>query len=336
MTGMTRQAAGLAVLLIVGWFCTSTAAAQAPPSINVGSKSGSQGQKVSFDVTLALNGSGAAVAGTQNDISFDASTAIGVQGSHCVVTTGTPCSCPNGTACAECPLYAPPFQQEREACIAGSNLPDCTVNPATGKQAFFTFQPSGCTGASCAGIRALVLAIGNVTAIPDQSVLYSCNVDIAPDATAGDHPLTISNSGMGGPGGNPITPVGQNGGAITVTGAGGDSDGDGVPDASDNCPYAPNPDQADRGGIGSGSAADGIGDACQCGDVNGSGQISVTDSVIILRSLLVPPTASQPKPELCDVGGSAGCSLADATIILRGNLSPPTASISQNCAPAKP
>src|SRR5262249_47667014 len=35
----------------------------------------------------------------------------------------------------------------------------------------------------------------------------------------------------------------------------GDADGDGVPDAADNCPFTPNPDQADLDG-------DGVGDVC--------------------------------------------------------------------------
>jgi len=34
-----------------------------------------------------------------------------------------------------------------------------------------------------------------------------------------------------------------------------DSDGDGIPDSADNCPFVSNPDQAD-------SNANGVGDAC--------------------------------------------------------------------------
>jgi cysteine-rich repeat protein len=113
-----------------------------------------------------------------------------------------------------------------------------------------------------------------------------------------------------------------------------DTDGDGVCDPEDNCPYAANPGQEDTGGIGASSGPDGIGDACQCGDVNGNGRVTLADSVIILRSLLNPPTASLTRPELCDVGGSAGCSLADAVIILRANLNPPTANVLPRCGPA--
>jgi photosystem II stability/assembly factor-like uncharacterized protein len=60
---------------------------------------------------------------------------------------------------------------------------------------------------------------------------------------------------------DPITPTvlyaGTSGDGVfrMQQGADPDSDGDGVPDASDNCPTTPNPDQADSDG-------DGVGDAC--------------------------------------------------------------------------
>ena len=73
------------------------------------------------------------------------------------------------------------------------------------------------------------------------------------------------------------------------------SDGDGQPDAIDNCPYEPNPLQGDAGGLGVGSAPDGIGDACQRGDVTGDGRVTSADSAVILRPQLVPPTATVPQ-----------------------------------------
>ncbi len=117
-----------------------------------------------------------------------------------------------------------------------------------------------------------------------------------------------------------------------------DQDEDGVCDEEDNCPFASNPDQVDRGGHGSGSLPDGIGDACQCGDVTCDGRVTLADSVVILRSLLSPPTASQGCPALCDVGpagAASACSLADSVILLRSLLVPPTASVLQNCPPAR-
>jgi len=111
-----------------------------------------------------------------------------------------------------------------------------------------------------------------------------------------------------------------------------DADGDGAPDETDNCPIVANPDQLDRGGIGASSGPDGIGDACQCGDVNGNGRVTASDATIVARSLLSPPGATLDRPELCHVGGSAGCTLADAAIIRRALLVPPAATIGTACA----
>ena len=110
-----------------------------------------------------------------------------------------------------------------------------------------------------------------------------------------------------------------------------DQDDDGVPDNLDNCISTPNASQSDRGSVGLNSAPDGIGDACQCGDVNGDGVASGLDGSMILQSLLVPPTVTLTNPDLCDVGGSIGCTSADAAIIQRASLNIPTATITQQC-----
>lgn len=114
-----------------------------------------------------------------------------------------------------------------------------------------------------------------------------------------------------------------------------DTDGDGRGDGCDTCPYALDPAQIDRGGKGTGSPPDGIGDVCQCGDVNGDGRVTVVDATVATRALLNPPTASMAHPELCDVGGSLACTTADAVILRRAQLSPPTASLVQQCLPAR-
>jgi hypothetical protein len=115
-----------------------------------------------------------------------------------------------------------------------------------------------------------------------------------------------------------------------------DSDHDGVGDACDDCRYAANPDQLDRGGVGAGSPPDGIGDACQCGDVSGDGVVTLADAVLVTRALLAPPTANLLRPERCDVGGSFDCSATDAVIVRRALLAPPAATIDQRCPPARP
>jgi hypothetical protein len=111
-----------------------------------------------------------------------------------------------------------------------------------------------------------------------------------------------------------------------------DVDGDLVANAADNCPFVANAGQSDTGGVGSGSAPNGIGDACECGDVNGDGSVTIVDATIVTRALLVPPTAALARPELCDVGGTPGCSAADAVVIRRALLVPPTAEIAPRCA----
>jgi hypothetical protein len=130
-----------------------------------------------------------------------------------------------------------------------------------------------------------------------------------------------------------------------------DADGDGIADWSDNCPYMPNGpllgtclgdfpqgqatchansdcvsgkcslSQEDTGGLGVGSAPDGIGDACQCGDVNNDGLVNLSDKTILSRSLagLGPygSVGSMPGFNKCDVNGDGLCNTADKTIISR-------------------
>lgn len=89
-----------------------------------------------------------------------------------------------------------------------------------------------------------------------------------------------------------------------------DSDGDGVDDTLDNCVYVPNAGQEDVGGVGD-ALPDGIGDACQCGDLDGDGRVDVLDAVLYERHLaaLEPSLAA---PDTCSVvGGRIDCDLHD-------------------------
>jgi hypothetical protein len=101
-----------------------------------------------------------------------------------------------------------------------------------------------------------------------------------------------------------------------------DKDGDTIPDQFDNCPFTANTDQKDSGGVGVGSQPDGIGDACQCGDVSGDGIVSTADSTVLSRSLvgLAPflGTAGMPGAAKCDVTGDGLCTTADLTVLTRG------------------
>ena len=99
-----------------------------------------------------------------------------------------------------------------------------------------------------------------------------------------------------------------------------DADGDGVEDLTDNCPNTFNPDQKDSGGLDSNSP-DGIGDACQCGDISGDGKITNTDSVLIKRHLIGLP--SKFEADFCDVSGDGACTNTDAIIIKRSLLGLP-------------
>jgi hypothetical protein len=63
-----------------------------------------------------------------------------------------------------------------------------------------------------------------------------------------------------------------------------DVERDGVGDACDNCPDTRNTDQTDTGGW-LGAVPDGIGDACQRGDIDGDGDLDVLDDVLLRRRL---------------------------------------------------
>jgi hypothetical protein len=79
-----------------------------------------------------------------------------------------------------------------------------------------------------------------------------------------------------------------------------DLDGDGVDGAADNCPAWPNPLQAD-------SDANGVGDACECGDQNGDRTVDVRDLIAINGALFDPARVT----ELCDTTFDGECDVRD-------------------------
>ena len=133
---------------------------------------------------------------------------------------------------------------------------------------------------------------------------------------------------------------------------GGDSEPDGVCDAggpdpcrggeilscADNCPFVPNPGQADSGGSGA-EPPDGIGNLCQCGDLDDSGIVDQAD-VRAFRVALADPSVPLPPgaARKCSVIGAAdACGLLDVTVMRREiegpNLLP---GIAQVCAATLP
>ncbi len=110
-----------------------------------------------------------------------------------------------------------------------------------------------------------------------------------------------------------------------------DGDLDGMVDAVDNCPNLANESQLDRGGIDT-TTPDGIGDACQCGDVTGNGIVNGQDANAIKRhGLGLTPNPLFTVPGNCDVSGNGQCNGQDANAVKRIALGQPSPSFGQNC-----
>ena len=120
----------------------------------------------------------------------------------------------------------------------------------------------------------------------------------------------------------------------------GDADKDNVCGTFDDCPFEPNYSQTDSGGVGT-STPDGIGDACQCGDVSGDGIVDAADVAAFRSFLAQAGTAAPPYPfsRKCKLSaGTAPCSILDVVILEHalapgGPLGP---GIAQSCAAANP
>ena len=116
-----------------------------------------------------------------------------------------------------------------------------------------------------------------------------------------------------------------------------DSDSDGVPDASDNCVHVSNPGQEDAGGL-LGPPADGIGDACQCGDLNDDGQVDLLDAATYQRGLanVLPFALEEGKCSV--IGGRLDCEPNDRQALREAlvGLAPGVAQVCQNATGAPP
>jgi len=115
-----------------------------------------------------------------------------------------------------------------------------------------------------------------------------------------------------------------------------DCDDDGIPDDVDNCPLVANTDQADSGGVNT-TTPDGIGDACQCGDVTGNGIVNGQDANAIKRhGLGQEPNPTYRVPGNCDVTGNGQCNGQDGNAVRVVAIGRPYPLFGQNCQNADP
>lgn len=144
-------------------------------TIQVGSTSGNKGQPDLF-FTTSLE-TDAEVAGTQNDITFS-----GGLGAAITIPAR-----------------------------ATGGRPDCTaLVKVDGSQ--FAFQPPGCTGELCTGIRAIIISFSDLSPIPTGTDLYTCKITINETAEDGQrYPLTCSGAGASDPDGGAIPATCTNG-----------------------------------------------------------------------------------------------------------------------------
>ncbi len=115
-----------------------------------------------------------------------------------------------------------------------------------------------------------------------------------------------------------------------------DTDADGILNEFDNCPFVVNPDQLDSGSLGFDITADGIGNACQCGDVTGEGQVNDTDAAFIKRYALGLAAPLFLVPNNCDVTGEGICNGTDASYIRQAAAGFVNPNFGQNCPNALP
>jgi hypothetical protein len=115
----------------------------------------------------------------------------------------------------------------------------------------------------------------------------------------------------------------------------GDKDGDGVLDdgdasgvvgdascpdgvtagCDDSCPFIANSGQTDTGGVQSDADGDGIGNACECGDMDENGLVNTLDARLIQRFSVGAPGIVI--TGVCDANGDGMCNTLDARQVQR-------------------
>ena len=116
-------------------------------------------------------------------------------------------------------------------------------------------------------------------------------------------------------------------------GPGPDADGDGILEPGDNCPNERNAGQEDGGGLLT-PTPNGVGNACECGDLGIDGRIDDPD-IAALRGWLAREPAATPALQRCSVVGGIECDVRDFAVLkrARNGLTPAIAPV---CAAASP
>lgn len=152
--------------------------------------------------------------------------------------------------------------------------PDCTVDPAIQKpDSTFAFIPSGCQGASCTAVRALVFSLSNVDLIPDHAHLFTCNAQVAATAAAGPHPLSCSGASGSGADANTVG-VACDAGQISIVACKGDCDGSSLVDIAEVVRIV-------NIALGSMDLA-----TCPIADGDGDGAVTISDIIAAVNSVL--------------------------------------------------
>ncbi|HVO22295.1 MAG TPA: CSLREA domain-containing protein [Candidatus Margulisiibacteriota bacterium] len=234
-------------------------------AIRLSTVMGSPGDQVTFSAVLDTGG--ADVGTAQNDITFD---------SFNIPVAATD----NGT-------------------------PDCTKNPdLADKDPGFSFLlGSQCTAAVCT-MRAFLLQLAPpISPIADGSLLYSCRVNISPEATPGEYPLTVTRVRLS-------NPLGAN-----VPGGGFDGKVVVVPRPTETPTATPSQTATPTACVGDCdhsndvtieevvtmvniALGEALPSACQAGDVDGDGTITVNEIIMAVDNALHGCRSAQPARQL--------------------------------------
>jgi len=102
-------------------------------------------------------------------------------------------------------------------------------------------------------------------------------------------------------------------------------------DEDDNCVYTSNVAQMDQGGLKT-STEDGVGDACQCGEGEGSGKILVAENDLAnMLSHLRGVTPAGFAEARCSVANPSTCTIHDAAVLASALSSPATVALDNVC-----